>query len=139
MMKTIVLMKSAFLVAAMCLLGTAGCSDDDEAGSSSGTPAAAYPREVAVEYKVTSTSGLTTANVLYVNESGGMASEENVALPFSKKLTRSVKQYDSLGLSVTSKVGGSLTAEILVDGSSVDSKDFSGTSTVSGTVPYVFP
>jgi hypothetical protein len=123
-------------VAAM-LVGTAACGDDED--SSGGQQQAAYPREATVEYKVTSTSGLTKADVMYVNDSGGRASEDDVVLPFTKKVTRTVKQFDDVALSVTASVGGSLTAEIFVDGKSVDTKTFSGTSVVTGSAVYIFP
>ncbi|MDF2695587.1 MAG: hypothetical protein K0S65_3970 [Labilithrix sp.] len=136
MMKTMRLVKSVFFVAAM-LMGTAACGDDEDSGG--GQQQATSPREVTVEYKVTSTSGLTKADVTYVNESGGRDTADDVALPFTKQVTRTVKQFDNLALSVSADVGGSLTAEILVDGKSVDTKTFSGTSIIFGSSVYVFP
>jgi hypothetical protein len=127
------LKKTAALAAAVCALASmTACGDDEEAS----TPASAYPREVAVEYKVTSSSGLSEANVMYTNETGGNSSD-TPKLPFSKKFRMTVKQYDSLAYSVTS-TAGELTGEILVDDKVVDTKTFTSTSNVVGSSAYIF-
>lgn len=127
-------------LAANSIVGIAGCSDDDDSsGPGGGGAVATYPRSVTVEYKVTSTTGLAEAAIIYENESGGKTVEDALPIPFTKTFTRTVNQYDQLGLSVQAPVGGSATAEILVDGKSVDSKTFSGSSIISGTVIHIFP
>ncbi len=138
MMLTMYLKRMATVVAAMSALASVvACSDDDPA-----TPAqaneAVYPRSVNIEYKVTSSSGLTTADIIYWNDTGGQDSKSAVALPFSLTFQRSVDKFDSVAVSPTSNVGGSLTAEILVDGNSVKKETYSGDKVATGTTVYVF-
>lgn len=118
------------------MLALGGCSSDDT--STNGGGGATYPRSVEIEYKVTS-PGFATADVLYANETGGNASETAVALPFSKKISRSVKQYDTAVINAQAAGGGQLDVEILVDGTSVEKKTFSASDVVvSGSVVYMF-
>ena len=124
------------LVPLLCLLGAAACGDD---GGETAMPSDVYPRQVAIEYKVTSTTGLAKANVMYTNDTGGFTTDDGAALPFSRSLTRTVKQYDSLSLSVASTTPGALDIDILVDGAVVETKTFSGTTVVSGSSIYAFP
>lgn len=127
------------LVPLVCLLGLAACSDADASnGGGQAPPAAAYPRQVTVGYKVTSTTGLTKANVMYTNDTGGFTTDDNALLPFSRTVPRTVKQYDALSLSVASTTPGALAVEILVDGVSVENMTFSGTTVVSGSSVYAF-
>jgi hypothetical protein len=121
--------RSVGLLAIVGALSLVGCGGDDEPS---------YPRSVTVEYKVTSSSGLTEADVRYTNETGGSSSEDAVRLPYSKKFTRSVKAYDSLALSADSNPGGALTTEILVDDKSVVQQSHSATEFIHGTVVHVF-
>lgn len=123
-----------FGFASMLALG--GCGSDDT--STNGGGGGAYPRDVEIEYKVTS-PGFAAADVIYENESGGNASESAVALPFSKKISRTVKQYDAAVINAQAEGGGQLDVEILVDGTSVEKKTFSATDVVvSGSVVYIF-
>ena len=131
-------MARALVVSASCVLGVASCSDDDDASGQPPAGAAAYPRQVAIEYRITSTTGITEADITYKNETGGNSAEDKAALPFSKKFNRSVKQFDGLGVGVNASEGGSITAEILVDEKVVDSKTFTGTSAFGGSSSYLF-
>jgi hypothetical protein len=100
----------------------------------------AYPKEVTLEYRITpTTSGLTTADILYTNETGGIANADGVSLPYSKKFKVTVDRYEVFGITVTTAVGGTLKTEILVNDKAVDTKTFSGTSYIHGITSYQFP
>lgn len=110
------------------------CKKDKDDAPSSG-----FPKEVTIEYKITATAGgITAADVTYTNETGGLSTVDNAALPFSKKIKRTVNKYDVIGLTTTSSVGGGLKAEILVDTKVVKSETFTGTSYVHGIFSYQF-
>jgi hypothetical protein len=110
------------------------CKKDDDAPSGNG-----FPKEVTIEYKASSTtSGLNNANVTYTNESGGLSTVENAALPFSKKFKRTVNKYEGIGLTGTTSVGGNLKLEILIDNKVEKSQTFTGTSFVHGIFSYTF-
>jgi len=131
--------KNFFKIAAapflMLLLLVASCSKDDDGQPETGD---SYPKEVNVEYRVTSTTGLASADVLYVNASGGRTSVDNVALPYSIKLKRTVNKLDNLAISFSKGASGEAKAEILVDDKVVETETFSGTSYISGTIVHLF-
>lgn len=125
---------SLIMVATVLL---SSCSKDDDNGPGQGSEG--YSRNVSIEYRVTSATGLGAANITYFNETGGMATVDNAVLPATIKISRSIKQFDGINVGATSTVGGELKTEILVDGKVVESKSFSGTSVVVASTTYVFP
>jgi hypothetical protein len=112
-----------------------GCKKDDD----DDTPAPGkYPKEVTIEYRITSTTGVNKADVTYTNETGGMSNIDNAAIAFSKKFKRTVKQYDVLGLSFSVSANGNLKGEILVDDKVVATQTFTGTSVIVGIMQHAF-
>lgn len=95
-----------------------------------------YPKEVQITYKVTSTNTATAQAISYKNETGGMTTLSNVALPFSKTITRIVNKNDdaSLGYSTTTETSN-ITLEIQVDNSIKKNQKF---ISVSGAIVYLF-
>lgn len=133
--------KSKFLkmAALPCLVLTflfTSCSKDHNDAPENGN--STYPKEVNIEYRVSAVSGVTTGRVLYVNSTGGNTTIDQVSLPYSVKLKRTVNQLDDLGLSFSAVASGEAKSEILVDNQVVASKTFSGTSYLSDTVVYLF-
>jgi hypothetical protein len=127
----------SILLAASVVFLSASCSKDDDGPP---PPSSSYPKNVSVEYKVSSSSGLSTAgSIMYTNATGGSTSVSNSSLPFSKKIDITVNRYDNVALSVTHPNGGTLKLEILVNNVVVKSQEFSGNPVISGTVPYIFP
>jgi hypothetical protein len=100
--------------------------------------AQAYPKNVSIEYKVTSPSGLLKADIVYTNESGSNSSLSNQNLPFTIKFNRSVKLYDIIAVTSSAFSNGSLKLEIIIDGVVKDSKTTTGTTSISGSASYVF-
>jgi hypothetical protein len=111
------------------------CGKDDDNGPETGN---SYPRDVNVEYRVTSSTGLAKGDVLYHNETGGNTSLDNVTLPYSVKFKKNAKQMDNLAINFTALGNGDAKAEILVDDKVVETKTFSGTTVIGGTAVYIF-
>ncbi len=141
-MRTIPVKRLVFVTLAIFALQSAftACKKDDD-NSNPTTPApAAYPKTVTIEYNLVSESGVDTASsIAYTNETGGNSSVTNIKLPFSKKITRTVNRYDNVGFGFSTYGVGTLRVKILVDSKVVKEQAFSGTTVISGTVPYVFP
>lgn len=98
-----------------------------------------YPKDVTIEFRVTTTtSGLNAADVTYDNETGGRSDIDNAAIPFSKKITKKVDKYETLGLSVTAARAGNLKTEILVNDKVVKTETYTSTSIVHGVLVYQF-
>ncbi len=128
-------MRILTLLLSCALLFTACKKDKDENPAGGG----GYPKEVTIEYRVTTTtSTLKKASVTYINETGGHSTDDAAALPFSKKFKKSVKQYDVILVSGMALVGGNFTLEILVNDKVVKTESFSGTSTITGSTAYGF-
>lgn len=120
----------ALLLSASLLFSCKKDKDDSPSG---------FPREVNIEYKVTATAGnLTKADVTYTNETGGISSVDNTALPFSKKLKKTVNKYEVLAISTTSTLPGGLKAEILIDNKVVKTETYTGNTIVHGIFTYQF-
>lgn len=108
------------------------CSNDKD---SDPEPSTTYPRNVKIEYRVTSSTGITGfGNVSYTNETDGDSKIDNGSLPFSKTINRSVKEDTRIDLymNLFDSSAGSVTAEILVDGKVVITK----TNTSTGNYPF---
>ncbi len=119
---------------ASVLFVSASCGKDND-----DPPASSYPKKVSVEYRVSSSSGITTASeVVYRNEAGSLSGLSNVSLPFSKKLSLTVNQYDNVSISVNHSGGGTVKLEILVDNVLVKSQEFTNSPVISGSLPYIF-
>lgn len=127
--------------AIMMGIGFAACKKDSTS-TPTPTPAptpAAYPKTVSIEYKLISESGVDTASsIVYSNESGGNSNAQNVKLPFSKKITRTVKRYDNLGYGFNTYGTATIRMTILIDGVAVKDQTYSGTSAISGSLAYIF-
>ncbi len=128
--------------AAILMTGFAACKKDSNNNTPTPTPTptpAAYPKTVNIEYRLTSESGVDSVSTIgYTNETGGSSNAMNVKLPFSKKLTRTVKQYDNLAYAFNAYGAGTLRMTILVDGTAVKDQTHSGTNVISGSMAYIF-
>jgi len=128
-------LKMVALPCLMMVLLLASCGKDDDNDPQTGS---SYPRDVNVEYRVTSSTGLAKGDVLYANETGGNTTLDNVSLPYSVKFKKNAKQMDNLAISFSAIGSGDAKAEILVDNKVVETKTFSGTSVITGTAVYLF-
>ncbi|MNY16764.1 hypothetical protein D3C86_1500470 [compost metagenome] len=110
----------------------ASCSKDKKDGP------AGYPKNVEVEYRVTSVANVTSGEVNYMNETDAMTIINPAALPFSKKITRKVNAGDLVRLSFYTSTPGSVKLELLVDGKVVDTKTPTSTTSLYEVVSYGF-
>ncbi|MDQ3394802.1 MAG: hypothetical protein M3512_11925 [Bacteroidota bacterium] len=128
--KNHILQFTVFLITGVLLLS---CKNDDD------KPAVAkYPKEVTIEYKVTSSTGLKIGNILFTNETGGNTTLDDQDIPFSKKFKRTVNQIDVVALSYDNNAAGTAKLEIIVDDKVVESQTFESTSFVNGSIVYLF-
>lgn len=119
----------------MLVILLTSCGKDDDNSPEKGN---SYPRDVNVEYRVTSSTGLAKGDVIYTNETGGNTILDNVSLPYSVKFKKNAKQMDNLAINFSAIASGDAKAEILVDNKVVETKTFSGTSVITGTAVYIF-
>jgi len=136
-MNLIVFKKQTLKIAALisCMAIVVSCSKSKNDGPQS--PDSGYPKEVTIEYKITSPD-LTKANVIFSNETGGNSNVSDAALPFTKTFKRTVKYAEAASIGVTSYTGGNIKAEIFVDGKSVKTESYSGNQVVTGSLVYPF-
>lgn len=111
----------------------ASCGKDGDSPTPSG-----YPKNVTIEYKVTSPD-IQKLDVRYINETGGATDIDDVSLPYSKSIQKSVSQFDGITLTAHASGPGTVKTDILVNGQVVKTETFSSTSFAGGTVAYVFP
>ncbi|MGN6418205.1 MAG: hypothetical protein ACTHMC_11975 [Pseudobacter sp.] len=116
------------ILMAVVLLGTA-CKKDKKSG---------FPRTVSIEYKVSSNSGLSTADITFTNESGGLTDVDNASLPFSRTISKTLNEAQAIGLNGSKLVAGHLKLEIIVDGKSVVAQDFTQSPVISAIVQHTF-
>ena len=118
------------ILMAVVLLGTACKKDKDKKSG--------FPRNVTIEYKVSSNSGLSTADITYTNESGGLTDVDNASLPFSRTITKTLNNAQAVGLNGGKSIPGHLKLEIIVDGKSVVAQDFTQSPVISAIVQHTF-
>jgi hypothetical protein len=112
--------------------------------SKSNDPKPVYPKDVLVEYRITSTSNLNKVTTLsYTNATGGTTTLSDANIPFSLKFTRTVNIGDDLGISVlhnNSAVGDlfNVKLDIFVDNIQVKTETFEGTDSVIGAIVHLF-
>ena len=124
------------MLGAAITLFSACSKGSDGGGGASGT----YPRRVNIEYRASSPSGFSHCNIIYTNETGGRTSLDSVALPYSVRFSRTVNRADLTGILASKNAGGSLKADILIDGVVVKTATVSAPSLyVSNSIAYALP
>jgi len=116
------------LVATICSLGS--CKKDDDKPS--------YPKDITMEYIVTSTISGATADISFTNDTGGNTDQTNVSLPFTRTINKNVEFAEIFTITAASSSASSLTLEILVDDSSVKKQTFESDSYNVGVLIYQF-
>lgn len=111
--------------------------------SNDATPGAGYPKEVTIEYKLTTVKGSVSAveMVGYTNETDGRTTLTNVSLPFSKTIKRTVNFGDMTTLSVFhNNTGGaySVKMDILVNGKLAKTQTEETVDHLNGAIVYPF-
>ena len=109
------------------------------------SPSSPYPTSVTIEYRITCTQGGVTKSdaVSYTNETGGVTNMSNVALPFSKKFSRTVNIGDIAQMAVLHNNSGSSASytfklEILVNDKVIKTQSFPTTGPLSAALSHAF-
>ena len=81
-----------------------------------------YPREVSIEYIVSSSSPEAICDITYTNDTGGDTSTDAVALPYEARVDTTIEAYDLVRVMAYCRgdAPDDLTVEIKVDGVSVE-------------------
>lgn len=123
----------------MVLVALSSCKKKDDVND----PRKGYPKNVQIEYRVTKVSGdnIGVMDFRYTNETGADTQLTGLALPFSKKINKTVNFAEPISLSITEnyKITGSIKLEILVDGKVVatETPTFAN-AYITGGVVYSF-
>lgn len=118
------------IVLVLCVTILFSCGSDD--------PTSPYPKNVSIEYKVTSTTSGLTADISYTNETGGDSDTGQVSLPYSKKFTDRVEFAEIITLSALTDDPGMIKLEIIIDNKVVETQTFESASFVVGTILHQF-
>ncbi len=82
----------------------------------------AYPKQVNLTYRVSSTTTNSLVSITYDNETGGQTSVDNPALPFTKTFSKTVNNYSIITLGYFVNPAQTVKLEILVNNQVVKSQ-----------------
>jgi len=83
-----------------------------------------YPKQVSITYRVSSTTTNNLVSITYDNETGGQATANNPALPFTKTITKTVNKNNIITIGYFVNPAQSVKLEILVNNQVVKSQDY---------------
>ncbi|MBK0383146.1 hypothetical protein I5M32_09265 [Pedobacter sp. SD-b] len=95
----------------------------------------AYPKQVSITYRVSSTTPNNLASITYESETGGLATANNPTLPFTKTITKMVKKYDIITLGYFVNPAQTVKLEILVNNMVVKSQELTSSNS---SISYTF-
>lgn len=98
------------------MLFTASCKKTDTGTGN------AYPKQVNITYRVSSTTTSSLVSVTYDNETGGQSTVDNPSLPFTKAITKTANKYNIITLGYFVNPAQTVKLEILVDDQVVKSQ-----------------
>lgn len=84
----------------------------------------AYPKEVSIAYRVSSTATNSLLSITYDNETGGQTIANNPTLPFTKTFTKTVNKNSIITLGYFVNPAQTVKLEILVNNQIVKSQEF---------------
>ena len=84
----------------------------------------AYPKQVSITYRVSSTTTNKLVSITYDNETGGLTTVDNPALPFTKTITKTVNKYNIITLGYFVNPAQTVKLEILVNNLVVKSQEY---------------
>ncbi len=122
------LLRTSLFIGLIILL-VASCKKSD-----SGTDNT-YPKQVSITYKVSSTTTNSLVSITYDNETGGLTTADNPALPFTKTITKTVNKYNIITLGYFVNPAQTVKLEILVNNQVVKSQVYTNPNS---TVSYTF-
>lgn len=95
----------------------------------------AYPKQVNITYKVSSTTTNKLESITYNNETGGLTSVDNPALPFTKTITRTVDKYAIITFGYYANPAQTVKLEVLVNNQVVKSQEY---TSLNAAMSYTF-
>lgn len=121
-------LKASLFIGLMLFFG-ASCNKPDSGTNDS------YPRQVNITYRVSSTTTNSLVSITYDNETGGLSSADNPALPFSKTITKTVDKYDIITLGYFVNPAQTVKLEIVVNNQVVKSQVY---TVANAAMSYTF-
>lgn len=94
-----------------------------------------YPKQVAITYKVSSTSVNSLVSITYDNETGGKTTIDNPTLPYTKTINKIVSKYDIITLGYFVNPAQTVKLEIIVYDGLVKSQVF---TSANASMSYTF-
>ncbi|MGE0021115.1 MAG: hypothetical protein AB7S72_15690 [Draconibacterium sp.] len=94
-----------------------------------------YPKQINITYKVSSTTTSGLVSITYDNETGGLTTVDNPALPFTKNITKTVSKNNIITLGYFVNPAQEVKLEILVNNEVVKSQAF---TTPNSAISYTF-
>ncbi|GAB2810828.1 hypothetical protein [Ferruginibacter profundus] len=82
----------------------------------------AYPKQVSITYRVSSTTTNSLVSITYDNETGGQTTVNNPTLTFTKTITKTVNKYNIVTLGYFVNPAQTVKLEILVNNELVKSQ-----------------
>lgn len=110
------------LILGLIMILAASCKKND-----SGTDNA-YPKQVSITYRVSSTTTNSLVSITYDNETGGQTTANSPALPFTKTITKTVNKNNIITLGYFVNPAQTVKLEILVNNQVVKSQDYTSSN-----------
>lgn len=110
------------LILGLIMILAASCKKND-----SGTDNA-YPKQVSITYRVSSTTTNSLVSITYDNETGGQTTANSPALPFTKTITKTVNKNSIITLGYFVNPAQTVKLEILVNNQVVKSQDYTSSN-----------
>lgn len=84
----------------------------------------AYPKQVDITYRVSSTSTNNLVSITYDNETGGQSTVANPALPFTKTITKTVNKNNIITIGYFVNPSQTVKLEIVVNNGLVKTQQY---------------
>jgi len=95
----------------------------------------AYPKQVNITYRVSSTTIDSLVSITFDNETGGLTSVNNPELPFTKTIARTVDKYTIITLGYFVNPAQTVKLEVLVNNQVVKSQEY---TSLNAAMSYTF-
>lgn len=95
----------------------------------------AFPKQVNITYRVSSTTTNKLESITYDNETGGVTSVDNPALPFTKTITRTVDKYAIITFGYYVNPAQTVKLEVLINNQVVKSQEY---TSLNAAMSYIF-
>ena len=122
------LLKTSLFIGFIMLLAVSCKKSDSDTDT-------AYPKQVNITYRASSTTIDSLVSITFDNETGGLTSVDNPELPFTKTITRTVDKYTIIALGYFVNPAQTVKMEILVNNEVVKSQTY---TSPNSSMSYTF-